>query len=79
AGQMLALIEGTQGQQTGIAGDLAPGEIGADGLMTVGGEAQLWKNTLYHAMDAPKGNAGSSKPSVHQPFRASFLFWLGIS
>ncbi len=41
-GQMMALIEGAQGQQTGIAGDLAPGKIGADGLMTVEGEAQLW-------------------------------------
>jgi hypothetical protein len=42
AGQMMALMEGTQGQQTGIAGDLAAGKIGADGLMTVEGEAQLW-------------------------------------
>jgi hypothetical protein len=41
-GQMMALMEGTQGQQTGIAGDLAAGKIGADGLMTVEGEAQLW-------------------------------------
>jgi len=40
--QMMALIEGAQRQQTGIAGDLAPGKIGADGLMTVEGEAQLW-------------------------------------
>ena len=42
AGQMMALIEGAQGQQTGIAGDLAAGKIGADGLMTVEGEGQLW-------------------------------------
>jgi hypothetical protein len=34
---------------------------------------------LYQAMDAPKEDAGSSKPSVHQPFRASFLSWLEIS
>ncbi len=39
---MMALIEGPQRQKTGVAGDLAPGEIGADGLMTVEGEAQLW-------------------------------------
>jgi len=39
---MMALIEGAQGQQTGVAGDLAAGKIGADGLMTVEGEAQLW-------------------------------------
>jgi hypothetical protein len=42
AGQMMALIEGAQGQKTGIARDLAAGKIGADGLMTVEGEAQLW-------------------------------------
>ena len=42
AGQTMALIEGPQGQQTGIAGDLATGEIGANGVMTVEGEAQLW-------------------------------------
>jgi hypothetical protein len=30
-------------------------------------------------MDAPKGNAGSAKPSVHHPFRASFSFWLETS
>ena len=34
AGQMMALIEGAQGQQTGVAGDLAAGKTGADGLMT---------------------------------------------
>ena len=38
----MALIEGAQGQQTGIAGDLAAGKIGVDGLMTVEGEGQLW-------------------------------------
>jgi hypothetical protein len=41
-GQTMALIEGTQCQETGITGDLAAGKIGADGLMTVEGEAQLW-------------------------------------
>ena len=40
--QMMALIEGAQGQQTGVAGDLAAGKIGANGLMTVEGEGQLW-------------------------------------
>jgi hypothetical protein len=42
AGQMMALIESVQGQQTGIAGDLAPRKIGADGLMAVEGESELW-------------------------------------
>ena len=42
AGQMMALLEGAQGQKTGVAGDLAPRKIGVDGLMTVEGEGQLW-------------------------------------
>ena len=40
--QMMALIEGSQRQQTGVTGNLAAGKIGADGLMTVEGEVQLW-------------------------------------
>jgi hypothetical protein len=40
--QMMTLVEGPQWEQTGVAGDLATGEIGADTLMTIEGEAQLW-------------------------------------
>jgi len=40
--QMMALIEGSQRQQTGVAGNLATGKIGANRLMTVEGEVQLW-------------------------------------
>jgi hypothetical protein len=40
--QMMALIEGSQRQQTGVTGNLAAGKIGANGLMTVEGEVQLW-------------------------------------
>jgi hypothetical protein len=39
---MLALIEGSQRQPTGVTGNLATGKIGANGLMTVEGEVQLW-------------------------------------
>jgi hypothetical protein len=39
---MMALIEGPQGQKTGVAGDLAPEKIGMDGLVTIEGEGQLW-------------------------------------
>jgi hypothetical protein len=42
AGEMMPLIEGAQGQQTSITGDLPTGKISVDGLMTVEGEAQLW-------------------------------------
>jgi hypothetical protein len=38
----MALIESSQRQQTGVTGNLATGKIGADGLMTVEGEGQLW-------------------------------------
>ena len=40
--QMMALIKGSQRQQTGVAGNLATGKIGANRLMTVEGEVQLW-------------------------------------
>jgi hypothetical protein len=76
ARQMVALIEGAQKQKAGIAGDLAAGKIGPNEVMAVEREGQLWYNTLYQAMDAPKGNAGCARPSVHTPFRASFLLWL---
>jgi hypothetical protein len=42
AGQTMLLIKGPQRQETGVAGDLAAGEISADELMAVEGEAQLW-------------------------------------
>jgi hypothetical protein len=42
SGQMMALIEGAQRQQAGIAGDLAAGKISLDGLMAVEGEGELW-------------------------------------
>ena len=67
AGQMMALIEGAQGQQTGIAGDLAPGKIGADKLMMVEGKKQLWY-TVCHVADAPKGSAGFAKTQCSSTF-----------
>ena len=41
ASQIMALIEGSQRQQTGVTGNLTARKIGADGLMTVEGEVQL--------------------------------------
>ena len=40
-GEMMALIEGSQRQQTGVTGNLTARKIGTDGLMTVEGEVQL--------------------------------------
>jgi hypothetical protein len=77
AREPMPLVESAQGQETGITADLPAGKIRADGLMAVEGE-QLWY-TVCHASDAPKGDAGFTKPSVHQPFRASFLFSLAKS
>jgi len=37
----MALIEGSQRQQTGVTGNLTARKIGADALMTVEGEVQL--------------------------------------
>ena len=41
ASQMMALVEGSQRQQTGVTGNLTARKIGTDGLMTVEGEVQL--------------------------------------
>jgi hypothetical protein len=60
---MMALIEGPQRQQTGIAGDPAAREVSQDGLMAVEGEAQLWY-TECHVWDAPKRCAGFSENPV---------------
>ena len=59
AGQMMALIESSQREKPGITGDLAAGEVSANGL-TVEAETQLWY-TSCHVVDAPKGSAGFSQ------------------
>ena len=74
AGQTMVLIKGSQGQKTGIAGDLAAREISADELMTVEGEAQLWYNTLHQAMDAPKGMLGPRNPVFMPLLEHPFFF-----
>src|SRR5712692_5792237 len=58
AGQMMTLIEGAQGQQSGIAGNLPAGKIRLDELLTVEGESELWYNTLYQTMMLRKGVPG---------------------
>jgi hypothetical protein len=72
-GQVMALVKGAQRQKTSIAGDLSAGKISANGLMSVEGENQLWY-TVCHCWMLRKEVLSSAKPSVHQPFRASFLF-----
>ena len=76
ASQMMALIEGTQRQKTGIAGDLAAGKISPNEVMAVEGEGQLWYNTLYQAMDAPKGDVGPLNPVFINPVEHPFFLGL---
>ena len=40
-GQMVPLVEGAQGEQAGVAGDLAPGKIELNGTVAVEGEVEL--------------------------------------
>ena len=40
-GQMVPLVEGAQREQTGVAGDLAPGKIELNGTVAVEGEVEL--------------------------------------
>jgi hypothetical protein len=72
--ESMVLVEGPQGQQSGIATDASSGKIGLQGKWTIEGEAQLWYNTVYQVMDAPKKGCWGCYPSVHQSFRASFIF-----
>jgi hypothetical protein len=45
---MMALIEGPQRQQAGVAGDLSTRKIGSNGSMLVGGKRELWYTTRCH-------------------------------
>jgi hypothetical protein len=48
AGQMMTLIEGPQGQQAGVTGDLSTRKIGSNGSMSVEGKGKLWYTTRCH-------------------------------
>jgi hypothetical protein len=39
---MMTLIEGPQGQQAGVTGDLSTRKIGSNGSMSVEGKGELW-------------------------------------
>ena len=67
ASQMVALIKGSQRQQTGIAGHLAIREVSQNGLIAVEGEAQLWY-TRCHVWDAPKRCTGFSENPMFMHF-----------
>jgi hypothetical protein len=75
---MVTLIECPQGEQAGVTGDLATGEIGADGLMTAASRSSVLVKDFVSTDYAPKGAPWCARPGVHQPFRASFLFWQSL-
>ncbi|MGB2890982.1 MAG: hypothetical protein WBC04_25090, partial [Candidatus Acidiferrales bacterium] len=66
-------IKSAQGQQTSVTADLSARKVRANGSVSVEGENELWY-TVCHLWLLRKEMLGSAKPSVHQPFRASFLF-----
>jgi hypothetical protein len=71
----MALIEGTQGQKSGIASDLPAGKIDQDRLMTVEGESSVVIKHFVSSDGCSERECWVHEPSVHLPFRASFLSW----
>jgi hypothetical protein len=71
---MMALIEGPQRQQAGVTGDLSTRKIGSNGSMLVEGKRELWYTTRCHFGCSERECWVLLKPSVHQSFRAPFLF-----
>jgi len=66
----MALIEDAQGQQTGSL-VICPRRSGADGLM----EKVVSGGTMFNqTTDAPKGDAGYAKPSVHRLLEHPYCF-----
>jgi hypothetical protein len=71
-------FKNSQRQQAGITGDLTARKISSNGSVSVEGKRQLWY-TRCHLWVLRKRMLGSLKPSVHQSFRAPFLFLLAKS
>jgi len=61
--QMMTLVEGPQWEQTGVAGDLATGEIGANPVMTIEGEAQL-RSAILRVKGISSGEIALGKKGV---------------
>jgi hypothetical protein len=78
ASESMPLIKSPQRQQAGITGDLTARKISSNGSVSVEGKRQLWY-TRCHLWVLRKRMLGSLKPSVHQSFRAPFLFLLAKS
>jgi len=75
----MPLIKGPQMQQASITGDLTARKISSNGSVSVERKRQLWYITRCHVSVLRKRMPGSRKPSVHQSFRAPFLFSLAKS
>jgi hypothetical protein len=77
-GEMMALIDGPQRQQTGIAGDLAPRK-NRRGWVDDGRRSSSVVVEHVASSDGWSERGCVFEPSVHQSFRASLLFWLEAS
>jgi hypothetical protein len=71
--QMMTLVEGPRWKRTGVAGDLAPGEIGPDGLMTRRKSSVVIKH-FVSSDDAPKGGCWVCKTQCINLLEHLFFF-----
>jgi hypothetical protein len=65
---MMTLIEGPQGQQAGVTGDLSTRKIGSNGSMSVEGKGELWYITRCHLWVLRKRMPGSAKTQCSSIF-----------
>jgi len=64
----MTLIEGPQGQQAGVTGDLSTRKIGSNGSMSVEGKGELWYITRYNLWVLRKRMPGSAKTQCSSIF-----------
>jgi hypothetical protein len=74
AGQRMTLIEGSQRQKPGVAGDPAAGKVNVGRPMTVEGKVS-GGTTLVSSDGRFERECWVGKPSVHEPLSVSFLTW----
>src|ERR1700720_3233741 len=68
ASQMMTLIEGPQGQQAGVTGDLSTRKIGSNGSMSGEGKRELGDITRGHFWVLRKRMPGSAKTQCSSIF-----------
>jgi hypothetical protein len=78
ASQMMALVEGAQGQQAASL-VICRRKNRRERVETVERERSVVVEHFVSSDGCSERECWVRKPSVHQPFRASFLFWLETS